>query len=333
MDGCTLRDGDAVVTVHGFIFYVFGYEHPGDRYHGFLKYVPEEHGVAFDLDWLDVSWRKGDTTLLRPVELYSPATYPRLIDSFRRSFPQYLYRSEELGRWMITVPRDLIREVYRPDLQLERLMERGASDLLEEKALDLIEFLSEASGVPPGCFGVHGSISLGTSHAGSDVDLSVYGSSHFRDVKRALVSLEAEGVLGLSRGDRLERKRLNRGTFEGERFVVNATRLFSEMSEVQRRYRPLRPVEVECLCISADESMFRPAIYGVEGCRVESGEGVVPVSKVVSMIGTYRDVVSEGEMMSARGVLEEVSEDGGPTGYRVVVGSSGAGEYVDWVES
>jgi len=43
MDGCTLRDGDAVVTVHGFIFYVFGYDHPGDRYHGFLKYVPEKH--------------------------------------------------------------------------------------------------------------------------------------------------------------------------------------------------------------------------------------------------------------------------------------------------
>jgi predicted nucleotidyltransferase len=43
--------------------------------------------------------------------------------------------------------------------------------------------------------------------------------------------------------------------------------------------------------------------------------------------------VSEGEMMSARGVLEEVSEDGGTTGYRVVVGSSRAGEYVDWVES
>jgi predicted nucleotidyltransferase len=105
------------------------------------------------------------------------------------------------------------------------------------------------------------------------------------------------------------------------------------MSRVQRQYRPLRTVEVECLCISADESMFRPAIYGVEGCLVESGELVVPVSKVVSMIGTYRDVVSEGEMMSARGVLEEVSEDGGTTGYRVVVGSSRAGEYVDWVES
>ena len=147
MDGYSLRDGDAVVTVHGFIFYVFGYEHPGDRYHGFLKYVPEEHGAAFDLDWLDVSWRKGDTILLRPVELYSPAIYPRLIASFRRSFPEYLHLSEELDRWMITIPKELIRDVYRPDLQLERLRNRGASEPLEEKALVLIGLLSEAQSV------------------------------------------------------------------------------------------------------------------------------------------------------------------------------------------
>ena len=56
-------------------------------------------------------------------------------------------------------------------------------------------------------------------------------------------------------------------------------------------------------------------------------------SQVVSMIGTYRDVVSEGEVISARGVLEEVSKNGGINGYRVVVGSSGTGEYVDWLES
>ena len=78
--------------------------------------------------------------------------------------------------------------------------------------------------------------------------------------------------------------------------------------------------------------MFRPAVYGVEGCQVESERGVVTVAQVVSMIGTYRDIVRAGEVLSARGVLEEVSEDGRPTCYRVVVGSSGAGEYVDWAE-
>jgi len=109
-----LRDGDAVVTTHGFVFYVFGYEHPSDRYHGFLKYVPEALSDRFDLEWLDVTWEMRGTTLVRPRELYSPESYPRLLEAFRRNFPAYLHRSEQLGRLMITLPRDHIARVYRP---------------------------------------------------------------------------------------------------------------------------------------------------------------------------------------------------------------------------
>jgi len=331
MDLGSLRDGDAVVTVDGLIFYVFGYEHPADRYHGFLKYVPEESAESFDVDWLDIRWRKGSTTLVRPRELYSPEAYPRLIESFRRSFPEYLHHSEQLDRWMITIPRDLIAEVYQPDQQLKKMMERGASDPLEEKALELIGLLSDASGLRTRFFGVHGSISLGTSHPGSDIDLSVYGSAQYRSVKQALTELEDRGLLRLSRGDRFERKRLNRGVFRGERFVVNATRLYSEIDAGQRRYAPLGGAEIECLCTSASESMFRPAVYAVQECSVIAGERRAgEASQVVSMIGTYRDAVAEGETLTAKGVLEEVSQEGLQRWYRVVVGSSAPGEFIDW---
>ncbi|UCD44494.1 MAG: hypothetical protein JSV27_10270 [Candidatus Bathyarchaeota archaeon] len=333
MDLGSLRDGDAVVTFDGFIFYVFGYEHETDRYHGFLKYVPEEAAESFDVDWLDIRWRKGDTTLVRPREIYSPEAYPKLIESFRRSFPDYLHRSEQLGRWMITVPRDLIAEVYMPDQQLKKMVERGASDCLEQRALELLELLSEASSLPMRLFGVHGSISLGTSHPGSDIDLSVYGSTQYRSVKRALAELEGSGLLHLSRGDRFERKRLNRGVFRGERFVVNATRLYSEINSGQRRCTPLGEAEVECFCSSASESMFRPAVYSVKECRVIAGEPRAgEASQVVSMIGTFRDVVAEGETLTAKGVLEEMSQKGMQSWCRVVVGSSAPGEYIDWNE-
>jgi len=162
-----LRDGDAVVTFHGFIFYIFGYDHPEDSYHAFLKYVPEEHADLFDLDWLDVRWRLKGATLLRSKELYTPEGYPRLLESFHKSFTKYLSFSRHLDRWMITVPRSLIDEVYRPSRQLMLLMRRGASDPLEEKALSLVRLLSDASAVPSGFFGVHGSISLGMHPGGS----------------------------------------------------------------------------------------------------------------------------------------------------------------------
>ena len=82
-----LRDGDAVATTHGLIFYVFGYEHPPDRYHGFLKYVPEGLASRFDLPWLPCTWNNRGTTLVRPTEIYDPETSPRLIDGFRAALP------------------------------------------------------------------------------------------------------------------------------------------------------------------------------------------------------------------------------------------------------
>ena len=62
-----LRDGDAIATIHGLIFYVFGYEHPPDRYHGFLKYVPETLASSFNLEWLPFTWNRKGTVLVRAL--------------------------------------------------------------------------------------------------------------------------------------------------------------------------------------------------------------------------------------------------------------------------
>lgn len=328
-----LRDGDAVITDHGFVFYIFGYDHPSDRYHVFLKYVPEALAGHFDINWLDVRWHMKGTTFMRPQELYSPESYPRLVGAFQRFFPEYLYFSHSLSRWMVTVPRRLIAEVYHPSRQLMPLMKGGAAAPLEEKALALIRLLSCAAGIPLGFLGVHGSISLGIHHEGSDIDLAVYGASHFRKAKSALIGLEEEGLLGLKRGTRIDEKRLNRGVFQGVDFVVNATRRFSEIAKHPRFYRPLGMVEVECRCVSADEAMFRPAIYRVEDCKAIGDRDleVERVIEVVSMIGLYRDIIDDGENMRARGVLEEVAERSDLKWYRVVVGSAHPGEYLDWL--
>ncbi|MQY83392.1 hypothetical protein GH157_06860 [archaeon] len=306
-----LRDGDAVLTTHGFIFYVFGYEHPADRYHGFLKYVPRDESESFEIEWLDLGWEMEGRDIVRPLELYSPGSYSKMVKGFREHFPEYLYYSKQLDRWMITVPRDHIRRVFRPTERLKEIIEKGASNSLEEEALSLIQKLSEISGVSMDFFGVHGSISLGTSREESDIDLSVYGASNFRLVKRGLLEAEEAGLLNLKRGDRAERRRLNSGVYSGRDFVVNATRLTSEIDERPRSYRPIGPVEAECLCVRDDEAMFRPAVYGVQGCTsLDGAVDVGDVSEVVSMIGSYRDLAAKGEKIRARGFLEEVARGG-----------------------
>ena len=328
-----LRDGDAVLTTHGFIFYVFGYEHPADQYHGFLKYVPRDRSEAFEVEWLDLGWRMEGRDIVRPLELYSPVSYEKIVQGFREHFPEYLFRSEQLDRWMITVPRDRIKRVFRPSERLKEILERGATDSLEGEALSLIQKLAEISGVSLDSFGVHGSISLGTSREESDIDLSVYGASNFRLVKKGLLEAEEARLLSLKRGDRAERKRLNSGVYRGRDFVVNATRLVSEIDDKPRSYRPIGPVEAECLCVMDEEAMFRPAVYGVQECTSpDEAVDVSGVTEVVSMIGSYRDLVSRGERMRVRGFLEEVAQ-GDESWLRVVVGSGRAGEYLDWLEA
>jgi hypothetical protein len=329
-----LRDGDAIVTSHGLILYVVGYEHPEDRYQAILKYVPENLAEELGLDWVEIRWEMEGTTLYRPRELYSPEAYGRLVEALRHSYPDYLFLSERLRRLLVTVPRRLIKEIYLPSRQLMRIRRRGARDRFEERALELIDLLSQAAGVPQGFFGVHGSISLGISHEGSDVDLSVYGASNFRRVKTALAKLEEEGRLILSRGDRVDAKRLNRGVFRGDRFVINATRRFSEIGRRYRAYQPLGPVELECACVSDEEAVFRPAVYRVSDCRPlgDGGTQLQGVSEVVSMIGRQRDLVRPGETMRARGVLEQVFEGDEAVHLRVFVGSALPGENLDWVD-
>ncbi len=327
-----LRDGDAVATTHGLIFYVFGYQHPPDRYHGFLKYVPEGLASRFDLPWLPYTWNYRGTTLVRPTEIYDPETYPRLIEGFRSALPEYIYHDPGLDRPMITIPHTLIEEAYIPSEQLKLLADRGPRDPLEERALELVTLISETGGVPIGDLGVHGSISLGTNHEGSDIDLSVYGARNYAKAKRALIALEERGRFTLKRGDRIDAKRLNRGLYEGIDVVVNATRKRSEITHEKRTYRPLGPAEIEATCTSTGDAPFRPATYGIEDTRpLRPGHPRAPeAAEIVSMIGMYRDIAEPGETLRARGILEEASSPTRGRWIRLVVGSGRSGEYIDW---
>jgi hypothetical protein len=329
-----LRDGDAIVTSHGFIFYVFGYDHPRQAYNAFLKYAPEELAGRFDIDWLEVKWLFEGRTLLRPKELYSPDNLGKLIESFLRSFPDYVRRSRELGRCMIIVPWGLIERAFVPSRRLMELFMRGASDSLEERALSLVDLLSKGSGVGSGHLGIHGSISLGMHHEGSDIDIAVYGGDNYRRVKRALVAFDERGTLTLKRDDAISARRLNRGVFRGVDFVVNAIRRYHEIVQSDCVFRPLCAADVKCRCTSADEAVFRPAIYRVEDCEGlgNADPRISRVLEVVSMIGLYRDVVRVGERIRARGMLEEGTDAEGNTIYRVVVGSGSPAERISWFD-
>ena len=80
-------DGDAILSIDGFIFYTVGYLHPPDRIISYLKYVPKKLADEFNLRWLPYEWNLGDITLVRPGKLYSPENYKHIIEVFKGSHP------------------------------------------------------------------------------------------------------------------------------------------------------------------------------------------------------------------------------------------------------
>jgi len=49
-------DGDTFVTTEGFIFNVFGYEHPNNRVIAFLKYIPADFKTLFNVRYSPKNW-------------------------------------------------------------------------------------------------------------------------------------------------------------------------------------------------------------------------------------------------------------------------------------
>lgn len=328
-----IRDGDAIVSKHSLIFYAFGYAHPQTNIIAFLKYVPNKYKRNFRISWLKHKWNFQGITLARPAELYSPKTYLAVIEGLKRISPKYSYEDDIIGKPVVVVPRDLIKEVFFPSQRLKHLINEKILDPLEQKAIDLIELLSGESGVSIEDFGIHGSISLGMHNEKSDIDISVYGGGSFRRVKESVTKLEEEGLVVLSKSNLIERIRCNRGFYKEKDFVFNATRKIEEITEQYGSafYRPMKPLKFSCKVINADEAMFRPAKYHIEDYIPfnRSSEIEKEPKTVVSMIGEYRDIAKAGDRMEVQGMLERV--EGKETTYRVVVGSGFREEYI-WPE-
>ncbi len=325
------RDGDAIFTKEGFIFYTIGYVHPADRVIAFIKYIPKDLQDRFEVPWLPFEWKLEGIPLVRPEKLYSPKIYNSFITSLRKVIPDAIYFNPYVGKELVTVPKNHIKTVYVPKERLQFLLGKKDYDELEKKAIELVKILSEESGVSIEDFGIHGSISLQMHNYQSDIDIAVYGSENFRRVKKAFHSLASEGEVSILEVDRFDPIRRNRGLYHNIRFVINATRKIEEITERfgQYKYEAIKPVEAICRVVNENESMFRPSIYQVDKCESKQLEKEEMPRRVVSMIGQFRDFANVGEKIKVTGMLEKVEDLASrKTEYRIVVGSGKGEEYL-----
>jgi len=323
------RDGDIITTNEGFIFYVFGYEHPPNRVFSFLKYIPSDCADLFPIRYLDRKWNYEGKKLFRAERLYTAQNYQVLVETLRKDFPQYVYFCPFRMKEVISTPLNSIREVSVPKNQLQQLAMSKRKDHLQGLALELISLMATEANVPLEDFGIEGSIALNMHTSKSDIDFVVYGSENFRTVERAIGKLVDQGELRYIFTNQIEQHRRYRGRYKDSIFVYNAVRKIREITSMygEYSYRPLKHVRFRCEILNDEEAMFRPAIYKIGGYQPKDQASELQAdespTELISMIGYYRNVARRGERVEASGMLERVENtESGDIHYQVVVGTA-----------
>jgi len=249
--------------------------------------------------------------------------------------PSYLAHSTLIDTMIHRVPLADVVRVHRPDERLATLAGEGAGDGVEDRALRAVAALA-AHGADADRIGLGGSLLLGAQHPASDIDLVVYGRRAFAAARRALAAATATGRLqplgmdqweaawsrrgsDLTLGEyvRAEGRKLNKAVIDGTR--LDLTLVVDHDEEVAERgpFRKLGRIGVTAEVTDASTAFDHPARY-----RVRHPE----VTEVIAFTPTYAGQAEAGEMIEARGWLEE-----DPAGTRrLVVGTSreARGEYI-----
>ncbi len=323
------RDGETLLTKEGFIFYVFGYEHPDNRIFAFLKYIPSRFAHHFPIRFLKQKWQLGDLELSRPEKLYTAQNYQKFVETLRRNFPQYLYCCPFRGKEVLSVRLDHIKHVYLPGECLQRIFEKEEKDAIQQETVELVSLLSKESGVPVQDFGIHGSVGLDMHSEYSDIDLVVYGAENFKLLEAAVNRLAEEGVFSHVFTKKIDHVRKHRGRYKDRRFVYNAVRKYEEIDAPHGKlnYTPIKNVSFSCTVIDDSQNMFRPAVYPIKNYQPEDEASELTTEqipeKVQSMIGYYRNVARTGDQIKVSGTLERVKYmETDHVSYQVVVGTA-----------
>ncbi len=326
------NDGDTFTTKDGFIFNVFGYEHPPDRVFAFLKYIPARFKTLFRIEYLRNTWTRNGQQLFRAEKLYTPKNYQTFLESLKRHFPTYVSFCSFARKELISIPKMSIDEVFVPYDCMRQLLELRKKDALQKTAVDLVNMLSVESSVDVRDFGLHGSLALDMYGTNSDIDLVVYGADNFRRLETAIQELAGRHAISYVISKSLDAVRKNRARYGSKVFMYNAVR---KPGEIKTRYgeftyEPRKPVQFICKISDDCETMFRPSIYGIvdHACAKPNStfsQDDMP-KRLVSMIGCYRNLAKKGDSVRVSGMLERVENTKTQEVFHQVVVGTGINE-------
>jgi len=281
----SVRLRDFIEDPHGCLYAVSNYDNT-DRIGCILRYVPDAEGERTNL-----SGRR-----------YRKYDFAESFDWIREHKPKYL---DSVHR----VPYCDVVRVYKPEEEIGKVAARSARVRRLLSHLDL----------PAGSFGCTGSLLCGLENAASDIDLVVYGDAWFA-AQRQLRDLVEGGVIpGMSTAmwrkvyDKRvpeisfdafvlhEQRKWNRGEFEGTYFDLLYTRAYGNLDAVPAGMGAvLGRATIEATVTDASLSFDSPAVYPVDHDEI---------SRVLSFTHTYSGQALAGEVIEAKGVVEEHGDE------------------------
>lgn len=329
-----LRDRDAIITPEGLIFRVLGYTHPVDGYICDIEYAPSEIYQSSNPRAL----RSDGTKIF--YKFYGDDGWRFLAEKC----PQYLMDYGPLGKKVIGVRYEAIREVRRPEERLRELIEMKATDDLIRSLKEVLSIITEGQTLPLENFGVFGSILHGFYNPRfSDLDMVIYGRECLEKLRCILSDLYSRP------GSQLMNEFADESSIKGKtwRFKnitpreflwhqrrklvyavfhdkVSGRRIKTEFEPVKswheilgERQQPVIGIRqlgwIKAILRITDDrdSPFMPSIYHVEPIKIIEGPGCDDISRVISYVEEFRMQCRRDETAYVEGNLEEVKTEAG----------------------
>ena len=330
------REGDFIKTIEGLIYDIKGLVHPANNVIAFLRYIPDPTGKRM-VD--GVRYRKLYALKKRYYYLLSNA-------------PHYLYTDSVINDSIQAIPHEKIKQIYYPHEYLENLFHKKRNRL-ENSIIELINFLTQYSGVLQIDLGVTGSFMVGLNTPNSDFDLIVYGIKNSHRIYNTLDPLFDAPDIPIERYNNVDLKKLYdfrgkdskidfenfvhfekrkklQGKFKNIDFYIRCVKAWDEIKEKYGyfRYKPLGQALIQGIITNDDESIFTPCRYKIEDVKILHGTQVEDIQEVFSYRGRCCEA-KKNESIIAQGKVELVIGEKGEQYCRLVVG----GEESDFLYS
>lgn len=280
-----VRLRDFIEDREGCLYAVSNYDN-SDRIGCILRYVPEPDGERTSLSGR--RYRKYD---------------------FAESFAWIREHKPEYLDMVHRVPYSDVVRVYKPEEEIGKVAARNVR----------VRRLLSHFDLPPGSFGCTGSLLCGLENAASDIDMVVYGDAWF-SAQRQLRHLVGAGVIPVMSTEMWrkvyekrvpeipfdafvlhEQRKWNRGEFEGTYFDLLYTRAYGNLDAVPPGAGTvLGRATIEATVTDASLSFDSPAVYAVDHDEI---------SRVLSFTHTYSGQALAGEVIEARGVVEQHGDE------------------------